>query len=94
MKALGAGGVSMLEHMTLLDALERFGNDQRRPEPPERPQAGCVTTVHAVDGVIIASPDALLSLRPASAFAAVHGVASAEAGPLERYEGIKPDPTW
>jgi len=46
----------MLEHMTLLDALERFGNDQRRPEPPERPQAGCVTTVHAVDGVIIASP--------------------------------------
>ena len=42
----------MLEHMTLHDALERFANEQRKPEPPEPPQRGLVTTLHAVDGVI------------------------------------------
>lgn len=84
----------MLEHMTLLDALERFGNDQHRPQPPERPQAGCVTTLRAVDGVIIASPDALLSLRPASAFAEVDGVACAQGDPIEHCEVIENDPTW
>lgn len=84
----------MLEHMTLHDALERFANEQRKPEPPEPPQRGLVTTLHAVDGVIIASPDALLSLRPASAFASVGEVAPAEDGALEPCEVIERNRTW
>jgi len=84
----------MLEQMSLHDALERYANEHRKPEPPEPVQRGFVTTLRAVDGVIIASPDALLALRPASAFASVSEVAPAERGRLARCEVIDHDSTW
>ena len=75
----------MLEHMTLLEALERFDSEKLQPDRIEQPSISYVTSVHMLNAVIVQSPDALLSLRPASTFA--------QDG-REECEPIEHDPSW